>query len=265
MAETDELGRVRVVVCEDEPLARDAMVAYLADVSWVEIVATAEDGREALRLIHKHEPDLVFLDVRMPGLSGLEVLEALRHRPAVVFTTAFDEYAIGAFEHGAVDYLVKPFGRDRLVQTLDRVRVRLVGEARARRAEVRARRARSDAKERAERADGGEGWVERIFARHGSAIVPVRVGEIRHLEAVDGGVELHTADRALHVASTLGEVESRLDPGDFVRVHRSHVINLAHVASIRRYDDRRLQIRLDDGTKILASRAGSKALREMIE
>lgn len=257
MAETDELGRVRALVCEDEPLARRAMEEYLADVPWVEVVATAEDGKESLRLIHKHEPDLVFLDVRMPGLTGLEVLDALDHRPAIVFTTAFDEYAIDAFEHGAVDYLVKPFGRDRLIQTLDRVRVRLVGEARARRAAV------GDEGGPTGSADGAP-YPERIFARHGSAIVPVPVEEIRHLEAVDGGVELHTGGRALTLTSTLGEVESRLSPDDFVRVHRSHVVNLAHVKSIRRYDDRRLEILMDDGTEILASRAGSKALREMI-
>jgi DNA-binding LytR/AlgR family response regulator len=120
--------RVRAVICEDEPLAVRALRQYLKDVDWVEVVGEARNGRDALRLIHKEEPELVFLDVRMPGLTGLEVLEALTHHPAVAFTTAFDEYAVQAFEFGAVDYLVKPFGRDRLVETLDRVRVRLVGE-----------------------------------------------------------------------------------------------------------------------------------------
>lgn len=254
MAETDELGIVRAVVCEDEPLARRAMEEYLADVAWIDLVAMAHDGSASLRLIHKHEPDLVFLDVRMPGLSGLEVLDALEHRPAVVFTTAFDEYAIQAFEHGAVDYLVKPFGRDRLVQTLDRVRVRLVGEARARRT------APTDAAQGA-----GAPYLERIFARDRSSIVPVPVAEIRRLEAVGGGVEIHAGDRTLSLDSTLGEVESRLDPTDFLRVHRAHVVNLSHVKSIRRYDGRRLRISLDDGTEIVASRSGSRALREMIE
>jgi len=120
--------RVRAVICEDEPLAVRALRLYLKDVDWVEVVGEARNGRDALRLIHKLEPELVFLDVRMPGLTGLEVLEALTHHPAVVFTTAYDEYAVSAFDFGAVDYLVKPFGRDRLVETLDRVRVRLVGE-----------------------------------------------------------------------------------------------------------------------------------------
>lgn len=257
MAETDEIDVVRAIVCEDEPLARRAIEEYLADVSWVEVIATAEDGGESLRLIHKHEPDLVFLDVRMPGLSGIEVLEALRHRPAIVFTTAFDEYAVDAFEHGAVDYLVKPFGRDRLIRTLDRVRVRLVGEARARRS--------SDALGGASTEPTALAYLERIFARHRGAIVPVAVDDVRHLEAVDGGVELHTAGRTLSLDSTLSEVESRLDPADFVRVHRSHVVNLAHVKGIRRYDDRRLEVTLEGGAAIVASRAGSQALRRVID
>ncbi len=259
MSGVGEIGVVRAVVCEDEPLARRAMEDYLADVRWIELVATAGDGREALRLINKHEPDLVFLDVRMPGMSGVEVLEALDHRPAIVFTTAFDEYAIQAFEHGAVDYLVKPFGRDRLVQTLDRVRVRLVGEARARRLPVD----RPAGEQRGASGEGGS--LERVFAKHRGSIVPVAVGDILHLEAVDGGVELHGVSGTFTMDSTLSEIEGRLDPSDFVRVHRAHVVNLARVKGFKRYDDRRMQVTLEDGTRIVASRTGSKALRAMIE
>ena len=245
-----DLGTVRALVCDDEPLARRAIQEYLADVEWIEVEATASDGREALRLIHKLEPDLVFLDVRMPGLTGLQVLEALEHRPAIVFTTAHDEYAISAFEHGAVDYLVKPFGRDRLVRTLDRVRVRLIGEG------------------------GGVGarWPRRgphpapsPLRRRRGATVPVRTESIGHVEAVDGGVLIHAEGERFELDATLGELEQRLDGSDFVRVHRAHIVNLAHVASIQRYDERRLLVRLDDGTKIVASRGGSQALRALMD
>jgi len=248
-----DLGRVRAVVCEDEPLARRAIQAYLREVDWVEVVGTAEDGHQALRIIHKLEPDLVFLDVRMPGMDGVQVLEALDHRPAVVFTTAFDEYAISAFDLGAVDYLVKPFGRDRLIQTLDRVRVRLVGEARAR------------AVVEDQAGDEPGRYSERIFARHKGATVPVSVADIRRVDAMDGGVSVITRERALELDATLGEVEARLDPRDFVRIHRAHLVNLAHVVSIRRYDERRLELRLDDDTTIIASRKGSLALRELMD
>ncbi len=208
----------------------------------------ARDGREALRLIHKLEPDLVFMDVRMPGMSGVDVLQAVEHQPAVVFTTAFDEYAIPAFDLGAVDYLVKPFGRDRLLETLERVRVRLVGEGRARSREV---------------APEGRRFARRLFARHKGATVPVVVAEIVRADAVVGGVDLVTAAGTFSLDGSLTELEARLDPTDFVRVHRAHLANLSHVVSIRRYDERRLSLRFDDGSTLVASRRGSQALREM--
>jgi two-component system LytT family response regulator len=228
-----------------------AMREYLKDVAWVDVVGEARDGKEALRLIHKLEPDLVFLDVRMPGMNGVEVLQAVEDRPAVVFTTAFDEYAISAFDLGAVDYLVKPFGRDRLIQTLDRVRVRLVGEGRTSASTQRV-------------APSTESYAERIFARHRGAVVPVAVADIRRIEAVDGGVAVLAPSGTFDLDATLGEVADRLNPQDFVRVHRAHLVNLGHVVSIRRYDERRLQLRLDDDSTIVASRGGSQLLRGLM-
>ncbi|MEM7414976.1 MAG: LytTR family DNA-binding domain-containing protein [Gemmatimonadota bacterium] len=250
MAEGDGLGIVRAVICEDEPLALRAMQEYLKDVEWVQVVDTASDGRAALRVINKHDPDLVFLDVRMPGLTGIEVLEALEDKPAVVFTTAFDEYAVSAFDHGAVDYLVKPFGRDRLVRTLDRVRVRLVGEGGAGR--------------RTASAGAEVDYVDRLFARHRGAMIPIAVSDVSRLTAADGGVEVHTDRGVYTLDSTLGEVEQRLDPKDFVRVHRAHLVHLGRVRRIGRYDERRLVLTLDDDSTIVASRKGSQSLRGMM-
>ena len=246
-----ELGKIQALVCEDEPLARRAIREYLKDIDWIEIVAEAANGKEALRLIHKHEPDLVFMDVQMPGLTGIEVLETVTHHAAVVFTTAYDEYAVRAFDLGAVDYLVKPFGRERLLETLDRVRVRLVGEGLARPGSEAASSARPQP-------------MERIFARHGSGVVPVLVSSIVRIDATPGGLSLVTRERTFELDSTLGEIEGRLAPTDFVRVHRSHIVNLAFVAGITRFDERRLDVSLVDGSSVIASRQGSKALREMM-
>lgn len=246
----DAVGMVRALICEDEPLGVRAIREYLRGVDWVEIVGEARDGREALRLIHKLEPDLVFMDVRMPGMTGVEVLRAVESRPAVVFTTAFDEYAIPAFELGAVDYLVKPFGRERLLETLDRVRVRLVGEGRS--ASAAGAPALPPASKR---------YAARLFARHKGSTVPVSVAEIRRIDAVAGGVALMTPAGTFEMDGTLSEMEQRLDPSDFVRVHRAHLVNLAHVAGIRRYDERRLTLRLDDGSTLVTSRSGAQALR----
>ncbi len=246
---TPDLRVIRTLICEDEPLARRAIREYLKGVEWLEIVGEAENGNDAMRLLHKLEPDLVFMDVRMPGLTGLEVLDAATHRPAVVFTTAYDEYAVHAFELGAVDYLVKPFGRERLLETLQRVRVRLRGEGLGGPAEPSPR---------------GGPHTERLFARRRGSIIPVAVSDIVRIDAVETGVELVTADGALDLDGTLAEVEHRLDPSDFVRIHRSHIVNLSHVSSIARYDERRLEVLLDDGSTVLTSRQGAKALKDVM-
>ena len=255
MSEADSGGTVRALICEDEPLARRALQEYLKDVAWVEVVGEAKNGREAMRLIHKLEPDLVFMDVRMPGLSGLEVLDAVTHHAAVVFTTAYDEYAIPAFELGAVDYLMKPFGRDRLLETLSRVRVRLVGEGALRDGapedKLGEARARSGAP------------VTRLFARDRGSLVPVLVDDIIRVEATTVGVELVTASGTFELDTSLTSLTKRLDPEDFVRVHRAKMVNLAHVVSIVRYDERRLSVRMNDGATLVASRRGSQALKEM--
>lgn len=248
MPEGDGGTRVRAVICEDEPLAVRALRRYLKDVDWVEVVGEARNGRDALRLIHKLEPDLVFLDVRMPGLTGLEVLEALTHHPAVVFTTAYDEYAVSAFEFGAVDYLVKPFGRDRLVETLDRVRIRLVGEGVV-------------GNGGPARIGGAKHFPPRLFAQYRGNLVPVPTSEVVRIDASAGGVILVTAAGSFEVDATLAEVQDRLDPEDFIRVHRSHIVNLAHVTGIRRYDERRFTVQLDNGTRLVTSRQGAKELR----
>lgn len=248
MTRSEGLGIARVLICEDEPLAVRALREYLKDVDWLEIVGEARNGSDAVRLLQKLEPDLVFLDVRMPGLSGLEVLEKATHRAAVIFTTAYDEYALSAFEFGALDYLVKPFGRERLLESLDRVRVRLVGEGLSDRRQGRP----------------SQYYAARLFARHREGVVPVSVQLIVRIDATSGGASLVTDRGAFSSDSSLGELQERLDPKEFVRVHRGHIVNLAHVVKIEKYDERRLLIRLDDGSKLVASRRGSRTLREVM-
>lgn len=249
MTGTGEVGVARVLICEDEPLAVRALQEYLKEVEWVEVVGDARNGPDAVRLIQKLEPDLVFLDVRMPGLTGLEVLETITHHTAIIFTTAYDEYALSAFEFGALDYLVKPFGKDRLMESLHRVRVRLVGEGLAGR-------------------KGSEGagsqYASRLFARYRGGIVPISVDQIVRIDATSGGVSMVTEGANFSSDSSLGEVQDRLNPREFIRIHRGHIVNLSHVAKIEKYDERRFLIRLDDGSRLVASRRGSKLLRDLM-
>jgi two-component system LytT family response regulator len=249
MNDKPAVGLVRAMICEDEPLAVKAIEEYLRNVEWIRLVGEARNGRDAVRLIQKLEPDLVFLDVRMPGLTGLEVLDAITHLPAIVFTTAFEEYAAPAFDAGAVDYLIKPFGQERFLRTLDRVRVRLVGEGLAAGHQTRWQ---------------GTQYPPRLFARHRGSIIPVPMSEITRVDAAPGGVHLVTKKGTFSLDVTMGELENRIDPREFVRVHRSHIVNLMHVVSIKSYDERRLILKMNDESELLTSRRGSKALRELM-
>jgi two-component system LytT family response regulator len=241
--------RLGVFVAEDEPLARRALVALVAEVEWLECLGEAGDGVEAVRAIDVLAPALVFLDVHMPGLDGLEVVRRIRCAPEVVFTTAYDRYAVAAFEIGAIDYLVKPFGRERFARALGRVRSRVRREGEPSTIE-RARDALAAAP------------LRRLFTRRAGAVVPVALGDVVRLEARGDYVAIHEARGASLMHVTLSELEARLDPERFFRVHRSHLVNLDHVSAIRAQDDRRFLVVLDDGTELVASRAGSLRLRE---
>lgn len=244
--------KLRTLIVEDEPLARRALRGFVEEVEWLEYVGEAEDGAAAVRLIDELLPELVFLDVRMPVLDGLEVLRRIQHAPEVVFTTAFDRYAVAAFEIGAIDYLVKPFGRERFQRALERVHARSLGAGGTPPASERARDALDSAP------------LRRLFTRRGGQIAPVALASVVRLEARGDYVAIHHAGAASLMHVPLGELEARLDPERFFRVHRSHVVNLDHVVAIRPCDDRRFRIVLDDGAEIVASRAGSQRLRERL-
>lgn len=242
--------KVTALIVEDEPLARSSLRELVDEIDWMEAIGEAADGQAAVQAIDDDEPDVVFLDVELPELTGLQVLERIRHRPRVVFTTAYDRYAVTAFEFEAVDYLVKPFGRRRFRQTLDRLR---------RRIEEKGTTARGY---ESERAAIGERYPERLFSKTGNRIVPVPVHAIQRLEAADDYVEAFCPDGMYLLDLTLAELESKLDPDRFCRVHRAHIVNLDHVVEMRKYDVRRLTIRMADGSEVVASRSGSKKLRD---
>jgi two-component system LytT family response regulator len=242
---------VRAVVAEDEPQARRTLGQYLGEVDWIELVGEAGDGLEAVRLVDALEPDLLFLDVRLPELSGLEVVQRIRHRPALVFTTAHDRFAVAAFELGALDYLLKPFGPERFHRMLERVRDR-AGRGGAPDAVERTRDALDVAP------------LRRLFARSGVRIVPIPVESIRRVQAAGDYAEIHSTLGRFLVQVALGDLLSRLDPERFRQVHRSHIVNLDHVRQMRPYDERRLLITVEGGEEILASRKASEELRRLV-
>jgi two-component system LytT family response regulator len=242
--------RVRALIAEDEAPARDSLREYLAETPWIEVVGEAVDGLSAVALVDERKPDLLFLDVRLPELSGVEVARRIRHPAEIVFTTAYDRYAVAAFEIGALDYLVKPFGRDRFAAAIERVRARL---------------GHSDvsAPDRV-RSSLDPGPLLRLFARHGDRIVPIAVGTIQRIQARGDYAEVHAAGGDFLVRVALAELATRLDPRRFLQVHRSHIVNLDAVAHLRSYDDRRFAVTLKDGTVVIASRGASEELRRLV-
>lgn len=240
---------IRAVIAEDEPHARQSLREYLQEADWVKVVGEASDGVKAATLIDELKPELLFLDVRMPELSGLEVVQRIRHMPEIVFTTAYDRFALAAFELGALDYLLKPFGRQRFAVMLERARRRLgvePGDA------ERVRQALSPAP------------LRRLFARRGDRAVPIPVESISHVQARGDYSEVHCATGTFLLHVSVSQLVARLDPERFCRIHRSHVINIDAVEYLRDYGDRRLLVRLRDGQEIIASRSASQELRLLV-
>lgn len=245
------MKKATAVLVEDEPLALGELRELVGEVEWLETVGEAPDGTEAVRLIDELRPDIVFLDVQLPELSGLEVLDRVVHQPVVVFTTAHDRYAVAAFELEALDYLIKPFGRERFRRAVSRARRTLRGQDRPATAE------------RARRAFAAEA-LSRILVRHRDRIVPISLDAIERLEARGDYVAVHTGGRRFLVRLALSELERRLDPSRFLRVHRSHIVNLDHVSSIVPFDGSRFQFVMRDGAELLSSRARAKELRRRV-
>lgn len=249
---------IRAVVVDDEPLARERIRTLLADEPDVEVVDECRDGVEAVEAIEEHDPDLVFLDVQMPEVDGFEVLEAvgIERAPVVVFVTAHDEYAIRAFDVHALDYLLKPFDGERFRRALDRARAELAGEP----ALDRDRLSGLIESLRDER-----GHLERIAVKTTSRVVFLSVDEIDWIGAAGNYVELHVGEQIHLLRDSLKAMEGKLDPATFVRVHRSHIVNLDRVRTMEPWFHGEYVLVLEDGTELRASRTYSDRLRKLLD
>jgi len=242
------LAKVSVLVVDDEPVARRGLRDMLAEIDWVVWVGEAANGPAALAAIDTLRPELVLLDIQMPGLLGVDVLRQTEHRPLAIFTTAHAQHAVTAFELGALDYLLKPFGPDRLTAALDRARAAL-GEPAGSAPLDRLREALA------------HGPMSRLFVRSGSAVIPVAVDTVSWFEARGDYIAAHVGGSRHLLHLSLNHLESRLDPKKFLRIHRTHIVNLDHVAAFRRLGKGRLVAELRDGTRVAVSRSRSHDLR----
>ena len=247
---------MRALIVDDEPPARTLLQEYLADIDRIEVIGTCGTGREAIDAINEQAPDLVFLDIQMPGLDGFDVLERIETLPTIIFSTAYDEYAIEAFDAGAVDYLLKPYSRGRFQTAVERALERHEQDADAyadRLATLlqEARRADDDA-------------PERLYVRHGEKIIPVDPDDIRWIEAAGDYAKLHTAEKTYLSSTGIGALAERLDSGRFARVHRSHIIAFPAVDHLRSDGSGGYHAILDDGTKVRVSRSYAPDIRDRL-
>ncbi len=241
---------MRVLIVDDEHLARAVLREYLGGFPDIEIVGECANGFEAVKAITEQAPDLVFLDIQMPKLDGFEVAELAGARTRYLFVTAYDQFALRAFEVHAVDYLLKPFSRQRLAQALAHARA-LAGKP------VEMAPLLSEAAQR-------NGPLERVLIRDGARVHVVPAAGIDYVEAQDDYVQIHAAGKAWLKNQPLSELEGQLDPAIFVRVHRSYIVNVGAIRRIEQASKDSHCAVLDGDVRIPISRSGYQKVRELI-
>jgi two-component system LytT family response regulator len=239
---------MKVIIIDDEPLARGIVREYLQSFPEMEIVAECSDGFEGIKAIQQSAPDLVFLDVQMPKINGFEMLELLDEMPAVIFTTAFEEYALKAFESEAVDYLLKPFSKERFMKAIQRWQQQTAPDKQA---------VIQLAQQQAQQQN-------RIVVKDGSKIRIIPFAQIHYLESADDYVKIHTADGVFLKNKTMSFFESVLPADQFVRIHRSYLVQVSLITRIDPYEKESHLVVLRVGVKLPASRSGYTRLKEVL-
>lgn len=244
--------RWRALIVDDEELARHIIRELLQPHSEIEVIAECANGFDAVKAFAEHKPDLVFLDVQMPKLTGFDVLELIGDEVSVIFVTAYDQYAMRAFEVHAVDYLLKPIGKQRFEEALERAKARL-GEK------------MPSAQKLADSARPPRQFLERVVVKDGTRVTLIPIARLDYVEAQDDYVALASQGKKHLKQQTIASLEACLDPKCFVRIHRSYIVNLERVVRIEPYGkDSRLAI-LNDGARLPVSRTGYARLQSLLD
>ena len=241
---------ITTVLIDDEPLARSIVREYLKAHPEIEIVAECGDGFDGVKAIAQHKPDLIFLDIQMPKINGFEMLELIEEPPAVIFTTAFDDYAMQAFERHAIDYLLKPFSKERFDKALQKWKGRVAVDNQG---TANLLATISQPEER-----------NRIVVRKGSNLVILPVHTVHYLEAYDDYVKVHTKEGFFLKKKTMAHYEKALEPAQFVRVHRSFIINLQELTRIEPLEKDSHIALLKSGARVPLSQSGYGKLRDVL-
>jgi len=248
--------KIRTMIVDDEDLARQVLREFLSKHAEIEIVAECANGFQAVKSAAELKPDLVFLDIQMPKLDGFEVLELIGSESAVIFVTAYDTFAIRAFEVHAIDYLLKPVGATRFEAALERAKERLSGKLPP---------APMPAMELAAAARPPQQYLDRIPVRDGSSVFIIPVAKLDYAEAQDDYVALASQGKKHLKQQTISSLEAALDPSHFLRIHRSYIVNLERVAKIEPYGKDSYVAVLNTGLQLPVSRAGHARLRAFLD
>lgn len=247
---------IKTIIIDDEPLARQIVKEYLSGFSEIELVAECGDGFEAVKAIQQHQPELIFLDIQMPKINGFETLELLDRKPEVIFTTAFDEYALKAFEQNAVDYLLKPFSSDRFEKAVSK----FISSKKTKTNESSLKIEQLDnaAKKHLDEA-------HRIVVKNGSNILILPVGDVLYIEAYDDYVKVFNKETFYLKKKTMSYYEDTLDATQFVRIHRSFILNINYITRIEPVDKNNQLAVLKSGIKLPLSKTGYSRLKEVLK
>jgi len=244
--------KLKTVIVDDESLARNLIKSFMKDLEDVELVGECENGFEGVKMINELNPDLVILDIQMPKITGLEMLELLDHKPEVIFSTAYDQYAIKAFEHNAVDYLLKPFSKERFYEAIKKVAERISkGDS------------TSESTNRLSEEMRGS-FLERIVVKDRSKINIIPVNQIIYIEAMDDYVMIYTSGGRFIKQKRMKNLEKALNPSEFVRIHRSYIVKVNEIKELQQYEKESYIVILNNKTKLKVSKSGYKKLKEIL-
>jgi two-component system LytT family response regulator len=247
--------KITAIIVDDEKLARNVIKNYLGSYTNIKIVDECKNGYEAFKSISSHKPDLIFLDIQMPKISGFELLELLDETPEIVFSTAFDHYALKAFDVNAIDYLLKPFSEERFRETIEKVMARLKDNSGDRKDIIeKLTTHKLDEKEH----------IIRVVVKKNNKIIIVPVDKIINIEAQDDYVMINSEDGSFLKTKTMKFFEDNLDPSEFVRVHRSHIVKIDRIKNIELLEKESYKVTLSNGTTCPVSKSGYAKLKEIL-
>lgn len=246
------MEKIRTIIVEDEELARNLLRSYIKDREDIDLLCECENGFEGVKAINELKPDLVFLDIQMPKITGFEMLELLDHHPEIIFCTAYDQYALKAFEFNAADYLLKPFSKDRLIAALEKVKERLEKQVDG-----------EDVVEKIANFPKDE-YLDRVVVKDRHKIHIIPSDQIRYIESMDDYVLIYTHEGRFTKQKTMRYFETALDPHNFARIHRSYIVRIDQIAQLQQYEKESYVAILHDKSKLKVSKSGYKNLKDLL-